>query len=93
MKKISLITNFFWKAIKPALSDKVMTRDTINLSKEGESVKTEQETAKALNKFSNIVNSLEVSKYSKYDSFMDNIEDQTPKAILKYKNHPGIIGI
>ena len=24
---------------------------------------------------------------------MDNIEDQTPIAILKYKNHPGIIGI
>ena len=68
MKKTSLITNFFWKAIKPALSDKVMTRDTINLSKEGESVKTEQEIAKALNKFSNIVNSLEVSKYSKYES-------------------------
>ena len=45
-----------------------MTRDTINLSKEGESVETEQETAKALNKFSNIVNSLEVSKYSKYES-------------------------
>ena len=45
-----------------------MTRDTINLSKEGESVKTEQEIAKALNKFSNIVNSLEVSKYSKYES-------------------------
>ena len=68
MKKTSLIMNFFWKAIKPALSDKVMTRDTINLSKEGESVKTEQEIAKALNKFSNIVNSLEVSKYSKYES-------------------------
>ena len=69
-----------------------MTRDRINLSKKGESVKTELETAEVLNKFfSNIVNNLEISKYSKYESFIDNIEDQTLRAILKYKNHPSII--
>ena len=81
----------FWKTKKPSLSDKVMTRDRINLSKKGESVKTELETAEVLNKFfSNIVNNLEISKYSKYESFIDNIEDQTLRAILKYKNHPSI---
>ena len=35
----------------------------------------------------------EIIKYSKYQSFIDNIEDQTLRAILKYKNHPGIIAI
>ena len=71
-----------------------MTRDRINLSEEGDSVKTELETAEVLNKlFSNIVNNLEISKYFKYKSFTDNIEDQTLTAILKYKNHPSIITI
>ena len=41
--------------------------------------------------FSNIVDDLEISKYSKYESFIDNVEDQTLGAILKYKNHPSII--
>ena len=71
-----------------------MTRDRINLSEKGELVKTELETAEVLNKlFSNIVNNLEILKYSKYESFIDNIEDQTLRAILKYKNHPSIIVI
>ena len=71
-----------------------MTRDRINLSEKGELVKTELETAEVLNKFfSNIANNLEISKYSKYESFIDNIEDQTLRAILKYKNHPSIIAI
>ena len=74
MKKISLI-NFFWKTTKPSFSDKIMTRDKINLSEKGELVKTELETAEFLNKFfSNIVNKLEISKYSKYQSFIDNIK-------------------
>ena len=84
----------FWKTIKPSLPDKVMTRDRINLSEKWESVKTQLETAEVLNKFfSDIVNNLEISKYSKYKSFIDNIEDQTLRAILKYKNHPSIIAI
>ena len=87
-----LDNKLFWKTIKPALSDKVMTRDKINLSEKGESVKTELETAEILNKFfSNIVNNLEISKYCKYESFIDNIKDQTLRAILKYKNHQSII--
>ena len=43
-----------------------MTRDIINLSEKGKSIKTELETAEVLNKsFSNIFNNLEISKYSK----------------------------
>ena len=93
-EKDILDNKLFWKTIKPSLSDKVMTRDRINLSEKGESVKTELETAEVLNKFfSEIVNNLEISKYSKYESFIDSIEDQTLRAILKYKNHPSIIAI
>ena len=88
-EKDILDNKLFWKTIKPSFSDKIMTRDRINLSEKGELVKTELETAEVLNKFfSNIVNNLEISKYSKYESFIDNIEDQTLRAILKYKNHP-----
>ena len=53
-----------------------MPRDRINLSEKGELVETELETAEVLKKlFSNIVNNLEISKYSKNKSFIDNIED------------------
>ena len=93
-EKDILDNKLFWKTIKPSFSDKIMTRDRINLSEKGELVKTELETAEVLNKFfSNIVNNLEISKYSKYESFIDNIEDQTLRAILKHKNHPSITAI
>ena len=66
----------------------------MNLSEKGELVKTELETTEALNKFfSNIVNNLEIPKSSKYESFIDNTEHQTLRAILKYKNHPSIFAI
>ena len=69
----------------------IIIRDRMNLSEKGELVKTELETTEALNKFfSNIVNNLEIPKSSKYESFIDNIEDQTLRAILKYTNHPSI---
>ena len=59
-----------------------MTRDRINLFEKGQFVKTELETAEALNKFfSNIANNLEISKYFKYESFEDNTEDQNLRAI------------
>ena len=71
-----------------------MTRDRINLSEKGELVKTKLETAEVLSKFfSNVINNLEISKYSKYESFIDNIKDQTLRAILEYKNHPSITAI
>ena len=44
-----------------------MTRDRINFSEKGESVKAKLETAEVLNEFfPDIVNNLEISKYSKY---------------------------
>ena len=40
-----------------------------------------------LNGFCDIVKNIEMSKYPKYQSFIDNIEDPTLRAILKYKNY------
>ena len=48
----NLIDNkLFWKTIKPSFSDKIVTRDRIHLTENGEVVKTELETAETLNNF------------------------------------------
>ena len=41
----------FWKTIKPSFSDKIVTRDRIYLTENGEVLKTELETAETLNIF------------------------------------------
>ena len=67
-EKDILDNKLFWKTIKPSFSDKIMTRNRRNLKKseKEEKIKTELETEKVLNEFfSNIVNNLEISKYSK----------------------------
>ena len=81
-------TKLFWKNVQPSLSDKVIARDKINLSGNGKIVKTELETAEVpSNCFSDIVKNLEIFKCSEHESFIDNIEDKTLRAILKYENH------
>ena len=93
-EKDILDNKLFWKTIKPSFSDKIMPRDRINLSEKGELVETELETAEVVNRFfSNIVNNLEISKYSKNKSFIDNIEDQILRAFFKYENRPSVIAI
>ena len=71
-----------------------MARHRINLLEKVESVKTELEIAEVPNKFFfNTINNLEISKYSKYEVFIGDIEDQILRAILKCKNQPSIIAI
>ena len=41
----------FWKTMKTSFSDKIVTRDRIHSTENGEVVKTELETAKTLNDF------------------------------------------
>ena len=46
----------FWKVAKPLFSDKSISGDKVNLTENGEYVKTEMKTAKVFNSFfSNIV--------------------------------------
>ena len=53
-------SQFFWKTVKPSLSEKVILRDKINLSENGQIIKSELEIAAVLkNFFSNIIKNLE----------------------------------
>ena len=84
----------FWKTIKPSFSDKIVTRDRIHLTVNGEVVKSELETAETINNFwGNVFKNLMIPKYSEYDPSIDRAENRTIRAILKYRNHPSILAI
>ena len=84
----------FWKTIKPSFSDKIVTRDGIHLTENGEVVKTELETAETLNNvFGNVIKNLMIPKYSEYDPSIDRVENRTIREVLKYRNHPSILAI
>ena len=90
----SMDNKLFWKTIKPSCSDKIVTRDRIHFTENGEVVKTEFETAETLNNFfGNVIKNLMIPKYSEYDPSIDRIENRTIRAILKYRNHPSILAI
>ena len=91
----SVVDNkLFWKTVKPLLSDKVAGKVGIYLIENNELVKTDLETAEVLNNFfSNIVQNLDISRYSNGEPLVSNTNDATLKAILKYRNHPSIIAI
>ena len=91
----SVVDNkLFWKTVKPLISDKVAGKDKIHLIKSNELVKTGLETNEVLNNFfSNIVQNLDISRYSNGEPLISNTNDATLKATLKYRNHPGIIAI
>ena len=75
-------------------SDKIVTRDRIHLTENGEFVKTELETAETLNNFfGNVIKNLIIPKYSEYDPPVERVENRTIRAILKYRNHPSILAI
>ena len=66
----------------------------INLIENNELVKTDLETAQVLNEiFSNIVQNLDISRYSNDEPLVSNNNYATLKAILKYRNHSSIIAI
>ena len=91
MKERFLMTNFFWKTVKPSLSEKLNTRERISVSENGEIVKTEKETADVFNNFfDNTVKNLNNSQYSDFDPVIENVKDATLKVILKYEKHPTI---
>lgn len=41
--------------------------------------------------FSNIVTNLKLGQYSNYDPQVDNSEDPSLRAVLKYKDHPSVL--
>ena len=89
----SVVDNkLFWKTVKPLISDKVAGKDKIHLIKSNELVKTGLETNEVLNNFfSNIVQNLDISRYSNDEPLISNTNDATLKATLKYRNHPSLL--
>ena len=78
----------------PLFSDKSVSGDKINLTENGEYVKTEMKTAEVFNSFfSNIVKNIKIPYYSNFDPIAQIIEDPTLKPIVKYKNHSRILTI
>ena len=72
----------------------MLAKDKIHLIENNVLVKTDLETAEVLNNFfSNIVQNLDISRYSNDEPLVSNTNDATLKAILKYRNHPSIIAI
>ena len=66
----------------------------IKLTENNELVKTDLETAEVLNNFfSNIVQNLDISRYSNSEPLVSNTNVAVLKAFLKYRNHPSIIAI
>ena len=93
-EKFVVDNKLFWKTAKPLLSDNVACKDEIHLIENNELVKPDLETAEVLNNFlSNIVQNLDISRYSNGEPLVSNTNDATLKAILKYRNHPSIIAI
>ena len=79
---------------KTFLSNKVSGKDEIHLLENNELVKTDLETAEILNDFfSNVVQTLDISRISNEEQFINCIEDRTLKAVLKYRKHPNIVAI
>ena len=72
----------------------VAGKDEVHLIENNELVKIDLETAEVLNNFlSNIVQNVDISRYSNGEPLVNNTNDATLKAILKYRNHPIIITI
>ena len=83
-KKSVVDNNLFQKTVKPLLSNIVAGKDEIHLIENNELVKADLETAEGLNNFfSNIVQHLDISKYSNNEPLVSNTNDTTLKAILK----------
>ena len=62
----SVIDNkLLWKAVSPFLSDKIVGKNKIHLTENGELIKPDLETAEILNdSFSNIAQNLDITRYS-----------------------------
>ena len=85
----------FWKTVKLFLSNKVQSSERINLTDENNSLVTDGgKVATELNSFfSSVVKNLNIPSYEGCDPLSDNIFHPTLKAIVKWRNHPGILTI
>ena len=88
-EKFVVDNQLFRKTVKPLQFDNVAGKNEIHLIENNELVKTDLETAEVLNNFfSNIVQNLDISRYSNGEPLVSNTNDATLRAILKYRNLP-----
>ena len=81
----------FCKTIKPSLPDRLAARDRIHLTEKDEIVKSELEAAETI-VFLQISN-LKILKCADYDHLINNIENRTVKAFLKYRKHLSVLAV
>ena len=78
--------------MKPFLSDKIYSNETI--VKDKEIIKNDQKNAKVWkNFFSDIIKNLDIPQYNQADLVFHSIKDPVIKAIFKYRNHPTVIAL
>ena len=71
-----------------------MGKNKIHLTENDKLHKRDLETVEILNDFfSNIVQNLDITRYSNNKPFLDNIKESTMKAIVNYKIYPSIIAV
>ena len=82
----------FWQTVKPFISDKIKSKESIILVNDNNIVSNELDVAKSFNEFfSNIVKNLDIPEYQ----FEDNLHirllsNPVLHAIMKFRNHPSI---
>ena len=75
---------FFWKIVKPFLSNKTIPSEKITLIDDDELITNDQKVANTLNDFfSSIVTSLKLPESENAGPLSDNIDHSTLKAIMK----------
>ena len=82
------------KAVKPLLSNKIMSSEKITLVQETRIKKNGKETAKVLNNFfSTVIQNLKLSQSKEQDPISASISDPVIRAIVKYRANPSIIAV
>ena len=83
----------FWKIVEPCLSKKTIPSEKITLIDDDELLTDEQKVANTLNDFfSSIVTSLNLPESKNANPLSDNMDHPTLKAIMKWRNHPSVLG-
>ena len=76
------------------LAKKIKSNERITLIINHGIIKTEKGTAEVLKAFfSNIVQNLDIQRYDVDDPICEDINHPLLKAIVRYRNHPGIVAI
>ena len=85
---------WFWKNVKPFLSDKGLGKSDITLIEGNRIISDDLDVANTLNSFfDNVVSSLGIGEPMESTTVLSSLTDSTDGTIQKYSNHPSIINI